>query len=190
MAKPILFTTITREKFEELSAADKKKHNYQVKEVDGSVTKVIGGLEVTGDKGARPAVSTADSGKVLGVNASGEWEPVNGGGGGGGAAIAWVSVSVSDGYGYITESAGAFVGLDLIGFNLPAGLAMKEAGADRETEFSAQALPTFQSIRDDGYFFAGRMVGSSRLHDWMIAFDDDTQQGNMDIFTDNADYSG
>ena len=45
MAKPILFETIKRAKYDLLDAANKLKNNYLIKENDGTTTKHIGGLE-------------------------------------------------------------------------------------------------------------------------------------------------
>lgn len=48
MAKPILFTTISRNKYDALSDEDKSKKNYIIKEEDGSSSKAIGKLEGSG----------------------------------------------------------------------------------------------------------------------------------------------
>ena len=48
MAKPILFETISRLKYEALDAAKKLKNNYLIKEDNGTTTKHIGGLETEG----------------------------------------------------------------------------------------------------------------------------------------------
>lgn len=71
MAKPILFDTISREKFDTLSDEVKAKKNYQIKEVDGSITKHIGGLE--GGESELPTVTSDDNGNILTV-VEGVWD--------------------------------------------------------------------------------------------------------------------
>ena len=106
MGKPILFDTISRSKFNELSEDVKKRKNYQVKEPEGEVSKYISGLIVEGGSGL-PEVSANDSGKVLTVNASGSWEaaPSQGGGTGGNVlkTVEITAVKVDDDYRYFTK---------------------------------------------------------------------------------------